>query len=119
MAARFEGGAHVVEVGDGERRVGLAGWPEILLHPEVHSEDAALEPAPAPNLEFGGLRDAWLPRSPSQKAVAQASAPAGMASCTWSMCSTLPVVDMPCKLLGEVGCRPGVPPQRMVGRHLD
>ena len=74
------------QVGDEQRRVGLARRPEVGLDAEVHLHRAVLEPAAAPRGEdrrLGLLDEAEhagrrtpAPRPPP---------PAGMASCTWSM----------------------------------
>lgn len=43
----FEPTDEIDEVADEQSRVRLSGWPEILLHPQMNLEIAALEPAAA------------------------------------------------------------------------
>ena len=89
VAGRFEGAHRLVDAGHGERRVGLPGRAEVLLHPEVDPQTGPLEPAAAPDLELGRLLD---PGNAEQSLVEGSRhglrPPAGMASCTWSIRST-------------------------------
>ena len=65
MAGRLQDGAQILEAGGGEGRVGLLRRPEVLFDPEMDPEGPPLEPAAAPDLEFGGFGTRGMPSRPS------------------------------------------------------